>query len=238
MPLIASTVKDTIIRLGEPCIDDLTLLYDNKSKNKEKENLLTIYLNTEIGTNKITDLLKNNYLIQKNLLTYSAINSLFDHIIKNDLINVIKFEIGKGEIQNVAYQTLASPSIHKLTLFKLVNNKKMLMFNDKINVLDEIWASKIVIFSSIHDFNCFVNDTFDCIYQLIENKQLKTEALTQLVNNPKYATMFNNYHYMSLMGITKEPMITFENKVREVEKKYFESIMLCEPIKTNKKVKI
>lgn len=234
MPIIASTINDTIKRLGDDCLDDLMFLYDKKSKNKNKENLLTIYLNTKTPDNdkKIEKLLNEGYLIQKNNLCQRATNSVFKYLMNNP-IHFNSFEIEKGEIKESYYQVLTSHTHLKFEALNMLPNPKVVMYNKEVNLLDKIWSNKKL--DGGQNKKEFIDKTFNVLSELIINQQLKIEDFEKLQTD-KYLSKFSYYHY-GTHAASSVIKTLYLNKVKEVEKKYFESI-LATNIQTKKRVKI
>lgn len=236
MPLIAKSVPDTLKRLGEECIEDLMFLYDPKSRNKEKQNLFTIYLSYCAKGNYIEKFLQKGYLVQTKLLTQMANNTLFKYFLENE-IKLDYFEFEKDSIKSIAYQILISQSHLKFKVLEKVKEEKIMMYNNKKSIVDEIWTS-ISLDTGMYTKEQFIHNTFEVLSNLIINEQLKIEHLTQLETNNKTFALFSKYHY-SITQKNEKIANIYLNEIKEVEKKYFDNL-LNSPIekKNTKKTKI
>jgi hypothetical protein len=236
MPLIAKTVPETLKRLGEECIEDLMFLYDSKSKNKEKQNLLTIYLNNFSSGTKIEKLLNQGYLIQRKHLTQRGNNPLFKYLLNNE-VKLEYFEFEKDDVKSIVYQILTSQSHLKFDVLKKIKEEKILMYNNKKTIVQEMWTMNSLDPGHYSERD-FIHETFNALSELVLNQQLKIEHITQMENSDKMKILFSKYHYgMSYMN--DKIAQVYLNEIKEVEKKYFDNL-LESPIekKNTKKTKI
>jgi hypothetical protein len=188
MAIIYNSISDEIRRKCEnndnlkAFICDLFKLYKPSDKNKEGENLFTIFLKqvTQIESNIKMDsplvllFLENKFKLQINKINAKQWDVILDSLISTNTLNALpKYLSEKSD-----YSYLLIPTIRTKQLMQCLYKKTALMYNDekKFNILNHIF-DKDLKFTSKKQVLTYVDEMSDILIKLFINKNLKLEHL-------------------------------------------------------------
>lgn len=199
MPIIYNSIADEIRRKCEskeniePFLLDLFNLYKPKDKNKNGDNLLTIFLNEANRNNPFlkTDLLiskflDRNFKIQTNRIKSRVWDTIIEYFIETNTIkNLPKYLEEKSE-----YFYLMLPTTYTKKLMEHFYKKNKLMYDDnkKFNILDYIFDKDLTFNSKSHVMN-YVAEMEDILTNLFINKNLSDNHLS-ILDDEKFINTF------------------------------------------------
>jgi hypothetical protein len=175
---------------GLTFVNDLLLLYGPNDKNKDGQNLLTIFLNNSDNKNYIDSDTLNNFFSKKFKLQVDKIvstkwNALINHFISNNrLKDLPKFLTEKDD-----WFYFKIPTFYIKELVDCFYNPKVSLYNEKETVLNYFFNSSI-LFETPKEVITYLNNVVDVLTNLFVKKDLPQEKLEYLVSREFLAQLY------------------------------------------------